>query len=294
MTYKNAPNETMLIPCSQLDSYPNHPFTVKMDDDMTRLVNSIREEGIRQPILIKKKQDHRFVILSGHRRVYAARLCGLDTVPAIEVFCSDHEADMMVCQMNLHRSKIDYRSQCRAVKFHLEAMNHQGKKNGPHSAQILAKQWNVSEEEIRRMTKRARLSDSFFDAIEKDELGKTAAVHLSELTQKQQAMLFEWIAQQEITWSFVSKNAVRIKNLALSEQPFTLEAIQNCAEPAAVKIRTSDNGKPKASRIYDGDYIKVSVDAVRCILSDPDISPERMMELIYKGLMLTVKHPDEL
>lgn len=125
-------------------------------------------------------------------------------------------------------------------------------------------------------------------------MGKTATVHLSELTQKQQAMLLEWIAQQEILWSFVSKNAVRIKNLALSEQPFTLEAIQNCAAPAAVKTSASDTSKPKASRIYNGDYIKVSADAVRCILSDPDISPERMMELIYKGLMFTVKHPDEL
>lgn len=294
MTYQNNSKETKLIPCSQLEPYPNHPFTVKMDDDMTRLVHSVQQEGIRQPILVKKKQDHRFVILSGHRRVCAARLCGLDAVPAIEICCSDHEAALIVCQTNLHRSKIDYRSQCRAVKFHLEAMKHQGKQNGPHSAHILAAQLNVSEDEIRRMVKRARLSDPFFDAIENDNLGKTATVHLSELTPSQQNLLFEWIVQQDVSWSFVSKHAVSIKNLALSGQPFTLEAVAKCRPPVLDKSSTSGAFKPPHPQTYDGDYIKISVDAVRRILNEPDISPERMIPIIYRGLALTVKHPDEL
>lgn len=85
--------------------HPNHPFSVKTDDDMTRLVHSVQQEGIRQPILVKKKQNHRFVILSGHRRACAARLCRLDAVPAIEICCSDNEAARIVCQTNLHRCR---------------------------------------------------------------------------------------------------------------------------------------------------------------------------------------------
>ena len=116
------------IPLSEIDDFPDHPFKVKIDEDMDQLVQSIKERGIITPVTLRPKEDGRYEIVSGHRRKKACELAGLDTVKAEVREMTRDEAIILMVESNLQRSTILPSEKAFSYKMRLEAMNRQGQR----------------------------------------------------------------------------------------------------------------------------------------------------------------------
>lgn len=116
------------IPLSEIDDFPDHPFKVKLDEDMDQLVQSIKERGIITPVTLRPKEDGRYEIVSGHRRRKACELAGFDTVKAEVREMTRDEAIILMVESNLQRSVILPSEKAFSYKMRLEAMNRQGQR----------------------------------------------------------------------------------------------------------------------------------------------------------------------
>ena len=116
------------VPISEIDDFPDHPFKVKIDEDMDQLVQSIKERGIITPVTLRPKEDGRYEIVSGHRRKKACELAGLDTVKAEVREMTRDEAIILMVESNLQRSTILPSEKAFSYKMRLEAMNRQGQR----------------------------------------------------------------------------------------------------------------------------------------------------------------------
>ena len=113
------------IPLTEIDDFPEHPYQVRMDEDMTQLVESIKERGVITPVTLRKKEDGRYEMVSGHRRKKACELAGLDTVKAEVKEMSRDEAIILMVESNLQRSTILPSEKAKAYKMRLDAMKRQ-------------------------------------------------------------------------------------------------------------------------------------------------------------------------
>ena len=127
------------IPISEIDDFPDHPFKVKIDEDMDQLVQSIKERGIITPVTLRPKEDGRYEIVSGHRRKKACELAELDTVKAEVREMSRDEAIILMVESNLQRSTILPSEKAFSYKMRLEAMNRQGQRTDLTSTPVVSK-----------------------------------------------------------------------------------------------------------------------------------------------------------
>jgi len=122
------------IPLSEIDDFPDHPFKVRLDEDMDQLVESIKERGLITPITLRKKEDGRYEIVSGHRRRKACEIAGLETVRAEIKELTRDEAIVLMVESNLQRSVILPSEKAYSYKMRLEALKRQAgrpsKENG--------------------------------------------------------------------------------------------------------------------------------------------------------------------
>ena len=125
---KNQLPKIFQIPLTEIDDFPDHPFKVKMDEDMDQLVESIKERGVITPITLRKKEDGRYEIVSGHRRKKACEIAGLETIPAEVKELTRDEAIILMVDSNLQRSTILPSEKAFSYKMRLEAMNRQGQR----------------------------------------------------------------------------------------------------------------------------------------------------------------------
>ena len=107
------------IPLSEIDEFPDHPYQVRMDEDMTQLVESVKERGIITPVILRKKEDGRYEMVSGHRRMKACELAGLETVKADIQNLTRDEAIVLMVESNLQRSTILPSEKAKAYKMRL-------------------------------------------------------------------------------------------------------------------------------------------------------------------------------
>ena len=127
------------IPLSEIDDFPDHPFKVKLDEDMDELVQSVKERGIITPITLRQKEDGRYEIVSGHRRRKACELAGLDAVKAEVKELSRDEAIILMVESNLQRTVILPSEKAFSYKMRLEAMKRQGARTDLTSRPLVGK-----------------------------------------------------------------------------------------------------------------------------------------------------------
>ena len=134
------------IPLSEIDEFPDHPFHVRLDEDMDQLVESIKERGIITPVTLRQKPDGRYEIVSGHRRTKACELAGLTTVKAEIKELSRDEAIILMVESNLQRTTILLSEKAFSYKMRLEAMNRQGQRTDLTSVPLGQKLGKTSRE----------------------------------------------------------------------------------------------------------------------------------------------------
>ena len=138
------------IPIEKIDDFPDHPFKVRLDEDMDQLVESIKTNGIITPITLREKENGRYELVSGHRRKKACELAGLKTVKAEIRDMTRDEAIIIMCESNLQRTKILPSEKAFSYRMRLEAMKRQAGR--PRKGNFAPVGQNFSREELAEQT----------------------------------------------------------------------------------------------------------------------------------------------
>ena len=188
------------IPIDELHPFTNHPFKVLDDEAMTRTVESIAQYGVLAPLIARPRPDgDGYEIISGHRRQYAAKLAGLDTLPVIVRQMSDDAAVILMVDSNLQREHILPSERAFAYKMKLDAIKNQGARSDLTSTQVAQKlsvekvgdDAGVSKDTIRRFIRLTNLIPELLDMVDEKKISFNPAVELSYLDESQQRAFLE-------------------------------------------------------------------------------------------------------
>ena len=188
------------IPIDELHPFTNHPFKVLDDEAMTRTVESIAQYGVLAPLIARPRPDgDGYEIISGHRRQYAAKLAGLDTLPVIVRQMSDDAAVILMVDSNLQREHILPSERALAYKMKLDAIKNQGARSDLTSTQVAQKlsvekvgdDAGVSKDTIRRFIRLTNLVPELLDMVDEKKISFNPAVELSYLDESQQREFLE-------------------------------------------------------------------------------------------------------
>ena len=236
------------IPIELIDNFPDHPFKVKMDEDMDQLVESIKERGLITPITLRPKEDGRYEIVSGHRRKKACEIAGLSYVKADVREMSRDEAIILMVESNLQRSVILPSEKAFSYKMRLEAMKRQGlradltsrpvgAKLGSRSDRELAAEVGESARQIDRYIRLTELIPDLLDLVDEGKIALRPAVELSYLSKDEQSMVYKQIELCECTPSHAQTirmrkisengglNSAMIEDIMLEEKPNQREKV---------------------------------------------------------------------
>jgi len=219
------------IPLEEIDEFPDHPFKVLDDEDMMNLAESVREQGIITPATLRKKEDGRYEILSGHRRKRACELAGLDTLRSEVVEMDRDAAVIFMVDSNLQRTMILPSEKAFSYKMRLEAMKRQGKRTDLTSDPLgpklrtnvqLANEVSESATQIKRYIRLTELIPELLEKVDKGEIALRPAVDISYLPEDIQRSLLDTIEMEQCTPSYAQTRRMRT---LLAEGKLTDEAI---------------------------------------------------------------------
>jgi len=220
------------IPLDQIDKFRNHPFKVKDDEDMMHLVESIRKNGIITPATVRRKENGRFEMLSGHRRMRACELVGLDTIRCEVVEMDRDEATVFMVESNFQRTTILPSEKAFAYKMRLEAMKRQGKRTDLTSTpmgskfrsnELLGREAGDSREQIRRFIRLTELVPEILSMVDEGKIALRPAVEISYLPKVSQKFLLNSMEMEQCTPSHAQ--AIRMRRLD-EQGKLTPEAIE--------------------------------------------------------------------
>lgn len=222
------------IPLEEIDEFPDHPFKVLDDEDMMNLAESVREQGIITPATLRKKEDGRYEILSGHRRKRACELAGLETLRSEVVEMDRDAAVIFMVDSNLQRTTILPSEKAFSYKMRLEAMKRQGRRTdltstpvvqklkGRYSVELLGEDIGESREQIRRYIRLTELIPELLERVDRGEIALRPAVDISYLPEDIQRSLLDTIEMEQCTPSYAQTRRMRT---LLAEGKLTDEAI---------------------------------------------------------------------
>ncbi len=238
------------IPLTEIEDFPDHPFQVRMDEDMDQLVESVKSRGIITPITLRKKDDGRYEIVSGHRRKKACELAGLETVPAEIKELTRDEAIILMVESNLQRSVILPSEKAFAYKMRLDAMKRLpgrpskdnsdpvGPNFGERSNQQLADESPDSKTQIQRYIRLTNLEPELLQMVDEGKIAMRPAVELSYLNDIEQQDLVPAMELADATPSHAQ--AIKMRKFS-QEGKLTPEVIESimCEEKPNQKEKIS-------------------------------------------------------
>lgn len=207
------------IPLELIDNFPNHPFKVKDDEEMFKLVDSVKTNGVLTPAILRPKANGRYEMVSGHRRKRACELAQIDTIRCEVRDLTDDEATILMVESNYHRPEILPSEKAFAYKMRLEAMKHQGKRTDLTSRPVGAKlsitelsdDVGESERQIQRYIRLTYLIPKLLDLVDEGSIKMRPAVELSYLNEDFQKAVLEEIELNLSTPSHAQ--AIRLRKM---------------------------------------------------------------------------------
>ena len=238
LSTNNGKVETVVkIPLSEISNFPNHPFKIRDDEEMELMVESIKNGGIRQPVIVRKKEDGSFEMISGHRRKHASELAGIKEIPAIVKEMSDDEATIFMVDSNIQREKILPSEKAFAYKMKLDAIRRQAgrpkKENSRQvvgnfeSADIVGKENGESGRQVQRYIRLTELDENILNLVDEGKIAFSPAVEISYLDKEEQNVLLECMKQYQATPS--QSQAIYLKKLS-QEGNLTTDKIEEVME----------------------------------------------------------------
>ena len=234
---KQKPNEQVQqIPLSEIRPFKNHPFKVTDDELMQQTIDSIMQVGVLNPAIIRPAPEGGYEMVAGHRRLHAADLAGLKTIPAIIRNIDDDEAVILMVDSNLQRETISPMERAQAYKMKLEALKHQGKRvdltcdqvghklDSKKSIQKVAEDAGESKTQVQRYIRLTELLPEVQKKVDSKEIAFSPAVELSYLTHDEQKQFLDAMDYSQNTPSL--SQAQRLKKLS-REGKCTKEAMRS-------------------------------------------------------------------
>lgn len=234
---KQKPNEQVQqIPLSEIRPFKNHPFKVTDDELMQQTIDSIMQVGVLNPAIIRPSPEGGYEMVAGHRRLHAADLAGLKTIPAIVRNLDDDEAVILMVDSNLQRETISPMERAQAYKMKLEALKHQGKRadltcdqvghklDSKKSIQKVAEDAGESKTQVQRYIRLTELLPEVQKKVDSKEIAFSPAVELSYLTHDEQKQFLDAMDYSQNTPSL--SQAQRLKKLS-REGKCTKEAMRS-------------------------------------------------------------------
>ena len=219
------------MPLSDLHPFEGHPFKVLDDELMAQTVESIKQIGVVSPLIVRPDPEGGYEILSGHRRLHAAQLAGLETVPVIVKEMDDDAAIIFMVDSNLQRENILPSERAFSYKMKLEAMKHQGERGDLTSAQVGPKSWAAqvvaeeagdSKSQVKRYSRLTSLIPEILEMVDEEKIAVNPAVELSYLKPSEQKEFLEAMDYAQASPSL--SQAQRLKKLS-QEGGCTLDAM---------------------------------------------------------------------
>ena len=262
------------IPLTEIDDFPDHPFYVRNDEDMDQLVASIKERGIITPVMLRRKEDGRYEMVSGHRRKKACELAGLETIKAEIRDLTRDEAIMLMVESNLQRSKILPSEKAFAYKMRLDAMKRQGERTDLTSVPVaqkltsreeLGKLVGESQDQVRRYIRLTNLVPELLHMVDDGRIALRPAVELSYLHPAEQRSLVDTISYEESTPSLAQ---------AIKMREFSKAGKLNPDVILSIMCETKGN---------QCERISISAERIRKLIPK-DLTPQKTEEYILAAL----------
>lgn len=224
MPKQESQEQVQQIPLSEIRPFRNHPFKVVDDELMQQTIDSIMQVGILNPTIIRPAPEGGYEMVAGHRRLHAADLAGLKSIPAIVRELTDDEAVILMVDSNLQRETITPMERAQAYRMKLEALKHQGKRvdleDKSTSTQIaqklsvekVAEEAGTSRDQVRRYIRLTELLPEVQEKVDSKEIAFSPAVELSYLTHDEQKQFLEAMDYSQNTPSL--SQAQRLKKLS--------------------------------------------------------------------------------
>ena len=267
------------IPLAEISGFPNHPFGVREDEEMERMVESVREFGVLSPAIVRGRVGVGYEMISGHRRMRACAVAGILEMPCVVRDVSDDEAVMLMVDSNLQRERVLPSEKAFAYRMKLEAMKRQAgrpSKNscpmdteliGVRTDELIAQNVSDSARQIQRYIRLTELIPEILRMVDDGSIGFRPAVEVSYLPKEEQGVLLEMMRLEERTPSLAQ--ALKMKQLS-SEGCLSSDAIFSvmCEE------------KPN-----ERDRVTIPRSRLKAYFSD-DVTPRQVEETIIKALDL--------
>lgn len=227
-------DEEVIIPLDKISDFPNHPYKVKNDEKMKKMVESIKELGVIFPVIVRQKKDGNYEMISGHRRKMASILAGKKDIKCIVKQLTNDEATILMVDSNLQREEVLPSERAYSYKMKLEAIKHQGKKlevtsnqiggKNNETAHILGEEQGDSGTQVRRYIRLTELLPEILEKVDDKRIAFNPAVEISYLTKEEQAMLLDAMECNDATPSL--GQAIAMKKLSQAGM-LTQEAIDS-------------------------------------------------------------------
>ena len=272
------------IPLTEIDDFPDHPYQVRLDEDMDQLVESIKKQGVITPVTLRVKENGRYEMVSGHRRKKACELAGLETVKAEIKELTRDEAIVLMVESNLQRSTILPSEKANAYKMRLDAMKRQqgertdltsaplGQKlEGKSTREIMAENSPDSHSQIQRYIRLTELVPGLMNLVDEGKIAMRPAVELSYLPQKEQEDLLECISYQDATPSLAQ--AIKMREFS-KEGKLSAEVIESIMQ------EQKPNQREKIS--FRADRLRQYI--------PPSVPPRQTEEYVLRALEFYQRH----
>ena len=217
-------NKIYNISINKLHPFENQPYKVLDNEEMDALVDSIQENGVLSPLLVRALENGEYEVISGHRRLRACEKAELKTAPVIISDMSQDEAAIKLVDSNLHRENILPSEKAKAYKLKYDALKHQGRTLGQvvpkseenRTASEIGEPLGESYKTVQRYIRLTNLIPELLDLVDKERIALTPAVELSYLSEDEQRSLFTTIESEDRTPSL--SQAQRMKKLSQSSE----------------------------------------------------------------------------
>ena len=289
---------TQKIEIGRIHAFPNHPFKVLDDEKMDTLVDSIRENGILNPVIVRPDQSGNYEMISGHRRLHAAKIVGLKKVSAIVKEMSDDEAIIKMVDANIQREEILPSERAFSFKMKMEAMSRQGQRNDLTSGQnvpkltsdVIGEENGMSGRQVKRYIRLTELIPELLECTDNKKIGLVMAVDLSYLDEQVQKWVYEYFKEN----GFLKPVQVEaLKNYSKDNVPEAKDISRNGKEVEAESvayvvcqhygINTSDYSFSYVAGWSEGKEtpeLKASLDKIRQTASEFIYQIDQKMEVL--------------
>ena len=262
----------MEIEISRIHAFKDHPFKVLDDEKMADLVESVKTYGVLTPVLLRSDGENGYEMISGHRRMHAAVIAGLATIPAIVRELSDDDAVIAMVDANIQREELLPSEKAFAYRMKLEAMKRQGvrvdltcdqneHKLGKKSREVLGEQLGISSAQIQRYIRLTELIPELLDMVDTKKLNFTIAVDISYIDKEMQKWIYEYIRDT----GFIKPKQITALRKQLEEGPvnqgFMISIFNSCIVVKAPERKVVLSGK-KLTKYFPEDYSETDMEKV--------------------------------